>query len=232
VGCAGAYDERGQQIARAFAKILNKADINFAVLGINENCTGDSARRAGNEYLFSAIAEANIELLNSVNVEKILVTCPHCLQTLKNDYQQFGGNFEVIHHSEFIKDLINSRKLNITSNDKKKITYHDPCYLGRHNEIFSEPRFVLKSTGADLIEMARTRNRSFCCGAGGANMWKEEEPGTEAVRHNRLKEAQTTGADTICTSCPFCITMLTDAQKELDAAIQVKDIAEVVAEKI
>ena len=232
VGCAGAYDERGQQIARSFAKILNKAGINFAVLGINENCTGDSARRAGNEYLFSVMAEANIEMLNSFNVKKIIVTCPHCLQALKNDYQQFGGKYEVIHHSEFIKNLIESGKLNIKSNDRKKITYHDPCYLGRHNEIFSEPRFILKSAGADLIEMDRTLNRSFCCGAGGANMWKEEEPGNEATRQNRLKEAHLTVAQTLCTGCPFCITMLTDASNELDMNIEVKDIAELVAEKI
>lgn len=232
VGCAGAYDERGQQIARAFAKILNKAGINFAVLGIYENCTGDSARRAGNEYLFSVIAESNIELLNSFNVKRIVVTCPHCLQALKNDYQQFGSKYEVIHHTEFIKDLIESGKLNIGSIDKKKIIYHDPCYLGRHNEIFIEPRSVLKSAGADLIEMDRTRNRSFCCGAGGGNMWKEEEPGSEAVRQNRIKEAHATGAETLYTGCPFCITMLTDATKELDMNIKVKDIAELIAEKI
>ncbi len=230
VGCAGAFEQRGQDIARSFAKIMNKAGVNFAVLGNDESCTGDSARRAGNEYLFAMMAEQNVETLNAAGVKKIVTTCPHCLHTLKNEYPQFGGNYEVVHHTQFINNLIAEGKINTKQSAKTKITFHDPCYLGRHNGEYDAPRAVLKATGLDTREMERNRNRSFCCGAGGGNMWKEEEEGGQAVRQNRFEEAQSTGADVICTGCPFCMTMLRDAGKELESTTQVRDIAEIVAE--
>lgn len=231
VGCAGAFDQKGGGVARAFAKILNKANVNFAVLGNKETCTGDSARRSGNEYLFSMLAENNVENLNASKVKKIVTTCPHCLHTLKNEYPQFGGNYEVIHHSQMISVLQKQGKLDIKANPDK-ITFHDPCYLGRHNNVFEEPRKVLTNSGIKVVEMDRNRKNSFCCGAGGGNMWKEEEEGQEAVRRDRFKEAQSTGADSIGVGCPFCKTMLIDAGNELDSKIEVKDIAEIVAEKL
>ena len=232
VGCAGAFDQKGQKIAQSFAKILNAAEINFAVLGGKENCTGDSARRTGNEYLFAMMAESNVENLNKAHVKKIVTTCPHCLHTLKNEYPQFGGHYEVIHHTEFIYELLNSGKLKIKLSDQEKVTFHDPCYLGRHNSVFEEPRRGLKEVGLNLIEMDRIRNRSFCCGAGGGNMWKEEEEGDEAVRRERFKEAEDTQANKLCTACPFCLTMLTDAGNELDSKLPVNDFAEIVAERL
>lgn len=232
VGCAGAFDQNGQKIARAFVKIMNAAKVNFAVLGGKENCTGDSARRSGNEYLFAMMAESNVENLNATKVKKIVTTCPHCLHTLKNEYPQFGGNYDVIHHTELIKDLLSDGKIKTADNGKESITYHDPCYLGRHNNVYEEPRIGIQSTGIQLLEMDRNRNRSFCCGAGGGNMWKEEEEGKEAVRRERYKEAEKTGADKLCTSCPFCMTMLRDARNELDASIPVHDIAEIISEKL
>lgn len=232
VGCAGAFEERGQGIARSFSKILNKAGVNFAVLGNQESCTGDSARRAGNEYLFSMMAEQNVETLKAAKVKKIVTTCPHCLHTLKNEYPQFGGNFEVIHHSQFIDQLISQGKINLRGKSADKITYHDPCYLGRHNQVFDEPRNVLSETAKNVLEMERNKNRSFCCGAGGGNMWKEEEEGQEAVRRNRFNEAASTGCSVIGTACPFCMTMLRDAGKELESGIEVRDIAEIVAENV
>jgi len=231
VGCAGAFDLRGGNVARAFTKILNKADVNFAVLGNKESCTGDSARRAGNEYLFAMMAENNVENLNAAKVKKIVTTCPHCLHTLKNEYPQFGGEYEVIHHSQLIEELQNNGKLQF-SNESHKVTYHDPCYLGRHNNLYDAPRNVLANSGLKLKEMERSRNNSFCCGAGGGNMWKEEEEGTEAVRRDRFKEAESTGSDVICVGCPFCKTMLNDAANELESKLEVKDIAEIIAEKL
>jgi len=231
VGCAGAFDERGGNVARAFTKILNKAEVNFAVLGNKETCTGDSARRAGNEYLFSMLAEGNVENLNAANVKKIVTTCPHCLHTLKNEYPQFGGNYEVIHHSQLIEDLQKDDKLKLNG-ESQNITFHDPCYLGRHNNVYDAPRSVLKNSGLKINEMDRNKNNSFCCGAGGGNMWKEEEEGTEAVRRDRFKEAESTGSDVICVGCPFCKTMLNDAGNELESKLQVKDIAEIIAEKL
>jgi Fe-S oxidoreductase len=232
VGCAGAFDQKGQSIARAFTKILNKAGVNFAVLGNKEKCTGDSARRTGNEYLFAMMAEENVNMLNQAKVTKIVATCPHCLHTLKNEYPQFGGNYKVIHHSQLITDLIAEGKLPLVKNDQPNLTFHDPCYLGRQNNIYDEPRSALKMANGNFQEMERIRERSFCCGAGGGNMWKEEEEGKEAVRRERLKEAIATGADTVATGCPFCLTMLCDAGNEMDSAIQVRDIAEIVAERI
>jgi len=233
VGCAGAFDQKGQTIARSFTKILNHAGVNFAVLGNNENCTGDSARRAGNEYLFSMMAEANVETLNSAKVKKIVTTCPHCMHTLKNEYPQFGGNFEVVHHTEFIDSLNKENKLKLsTSENKQKITFHDPCYLGRHNSVYDAPRRDINLLGAQFIELERSNSESFCCGAGGAQMWKEEEKGTQPVRQNRMKEVQKSGADIVCTACPFCLTMMRDASNELEAGIQSKDIAELFAERL
>lgn len=232
VGCAGAFDQRGQKIAQAFAQILNKAGVNFAVLGSVEQCTGDSARRAGNEYLFAMLAQTNVANLNAAKVKKIVTHCPHCLHTIKNEYPQFGGEYEVVHHSQFIQQLVKNQKLKIKNQNNLSVAFHDPCYLGRHNHIFDEPRQALKSSGFAVKELNRNRVNSFCCGAGGAQMWKEEEPGAEAVRRERFKEVQQTGVDTLCTSCPFCLTMLRDAGNELGAAVQVKDIAEVIAERM
>lgn len=233
VGCAGAFDQKGQEIARSFSKILNHAGVNFAVLGNNESCTGDSARRAGNEYLFSMMAEANVETLNGAKVKKIVATCPHCLHTLKNEYPQFGGNFEVIHHTEFIDHLQKENKLQLRpAKENQKITYHDPCYLGRHNDVFDEPRSNVKMLGMDFVELDRSASNSFCCGAGGAQMWKEEENGSEPIRQNRMKEIQESGAELVCTSCPFCLTMMRDASNELEAGVESKDIAQLIAERL
>jgi len=231
VGCAGAFDQKGGEVARAFTKILNKADVNFAVLGNKETCTGDSARRSGNEYLFSMLAESNVENLNTVKVKKIVTTCPHCLHTLKNEYPQYGGIYEVIHHSQFIAELQNQGKLKVETSEDK-VTFHDPCYLGRHNNVFEEPRHVLSNSNINVVEMNRNKKNSFCCGAGGGNMWKEEEEGNEAVRRDRYKEAKSTGAETLGVGCPFCKTMLIDAKNELESNMEVKDIAEIIAEKL
>ncbi len=230
VGCAGAFETKGQRIARSFSKILNKAGVNFAVLGNKESCTGDSARRSGNEYLFSMMAEQNVELLNSVKPKKIVTTCPHCLHTIKNEYKQFGGNFEVVHHTQFIDELMKQGRLNPQSGDEK-MTFHDPCYLGRHNGEYKAPRHDLSRVG-QLVEMPRNEENSFCCGAGGGQMWKEEEEGTEAIRRERFKEADQTGAEIIATACPFCMTMMTDAGNELESGRQVRDIAEIIADKL
>ncbi len=233
VGCAPAYDMRAQATAKAFAKVLKAAGVNFAVLGSMENCTGDAARRAGNEALFYDLASQNIATLNEVNPKRIVATCPHCLQTLGKEYYQYGGKYNVIHHTELIAELMAEGKLKPGAWQDGKVTYHDPCYLGRHNGVFDAPRAVLESTVGPLIELQRTRSKSFCCGAGGAQMWKEEEHGTEAVNVNRYKEAAATGAGTIAVGCPFCLTMLTDASKQAgEGGLQVKDIAELVAESL
>lgn len=229
VGCAPSYDSRAQKTARDFAKVLKAAGVNFAVLGEMENCTGDSARRAGNEALFFELAQANIETLNEFKPKRIVATCPHCLHTLGKEYPQYGGNFTVVHHTELIAELIAAGKLKPDLAAVGPVTYHDPCYLGRHNGILDAPRAVLTQSQVNLVEMGRNRNKSFCCGAGGAQMWKEEEHGTEAVNMNRYTEAAGTGAKTIAVGCPFCLTMLTDASKQADQGVQVKDIVELVA---
>ena len=232
VGCAGAFDPGAQETARAFAKIMNKAGVNYAVLGNQETCTGDTARRAGNEYLFFEMASMNIETLNAVNTKKIVATCPHCLHTIKNEYPEFGGEYEVVHHSEFINDLIGNGKVKLNGGEMTTATFHDPCYLGRHNDVYDAPREVLKDVGLKLVEMDRSYEQSFCCGAGGAQMWKEEEHGSQAVNKNRYNEAQATGVDTIAVGCPFCNQMLSDANTEEKGAMQVKDIAQIVAEAL
>jgi Fe-S oxidoreductase len=232
VGCAPATDARAQKTARAFARILNAAGVNYAVLGEGEQCTGDSARRAGKEDLFFGLATANVEILNEIKPKRIVTTCPHCLHTLKNEYPAFGGNYTVVHHTQLINELIAAGKLRLKRDGLEKLTFHDPCYLGRHNLILDAPRQVLNSLGADLLEMPRHGMQSFCCGAGGAQMWKEEEHGVERVSANRFKEALQTGAQTVAVGCPFCMTMLNDARKDANSEVQVLDIAEIVAEAL
>jgi Fe-S oxidoreductase len=232
VGCAPATDARAQRTARAFAEILNTAGVNFAVLGQMEQCTGDSARRAGNEFLFNEMATANVELLNEIAPKRIVTTCPHCLHTLANEYPAFGGNYTVIHHSQLLNELITSGQLKLNSEADHKVTFHDPCYLGRQNDILIDPRHVIQSTHANLIELNRSSKKSFCCGAGGAQMWKEEEEGVERVSANRFREAQSSGADTLAVGCPFCMIMLNDAKKDAGSDMQVLDIAEIVLDKL
>lgn len=235
VGCAPAYDPRAQEVAKAFAKVMNAAGVNYAVLGDSERCTGDSARRAGNEFLFSSMAEANIEVLNEVKPKRIVTTCPHCLQTLGKEYKQFGGDYEVIHHTQLLSELTAQKKISVQKKQGEidMITFHDPCYLGRHNNIVEAPRTALAPTDAFVIEMPRHGKQSFCCGAGGAQMWKEEEHGSEAVNVTRYNEAVATGAKTIAVGCPFCLTMMTDASKKAgESGLVVKDVVEILAERL
>ena len=232
VGCAPATDTRAQKTSRAFAEILNSAGVNYAVLGENEQCTGDSARRAGNEFLFSELALANVELLNEVKPKLIVTTCPHCLHTISNEYPAFGGNYEVIHHSQLINELINRGQLKLKTENNRTLTFHDPCYLGRQNDIFNDPRQILTFTQANLVEMPRNRRKSFCCGAGGAQMWKEEAEGTERINADRFQEAQKTGADQLAVGCPFCMVMLNDAKKDANSNMEVLDIAEIIVQSI
>ena len=242
VGCAPATDSRAQKTAQAFAKILKAAGVNYAVLGKNEACTGDSARRAGREDIFFGLASQNVEILNEVAPKRIVTTCPHCLHTIKNEYPAFGGNYEVIHHTQLINELVGAGKISLeVSSDQLSVTFHDPCYLGRHNKITDAPRDALKSTGVLTIEMPRNGAKSFCCGAGGAQMWKEEENGAGRVNEARFAEAKSTllsaagpsaGANTVAVGCPFCLTMMSDASKADGGNIQVKDVAEIVAERM
>ncbi|GAB4524675.1 MAG: (Fe-S)-binding protein [Anaerolineales bacterium] len=232
VGCAPATDARAQKTARAFARILQAAGVSFAVLGEQEQCTGDAARRAGNEYLFNELATGNVEILNEVAPKRIVATCPHCLHTLKNEYPAFGGHYDVVHHTQLIQELLQSGRLKLQPQTAQKVTLHDPCYLGRHNGILEAPRFVLQQSGAALAEMPRHGRLSFCCGAGGAQMWKEEEEGSARVNLTRFAEANQTGADTLAVGCPFCLTMMTDASREAASQMQVKDIAEIIAETL
>jgi Fe-S oxidoreductase len=237
VGCAPATDGRAQKTAQAFAKVLKAGGVNYAVLGQNEQCTGDSARRAGNEFLFNELASANVELLNEVAPKRIVTTCPHCLHTLKNEYPAFDGHYQVIHHTQLINELVAVGKLKLKEQSgdgtgKAAVTFHDPCYLSRHNKLVDEPRHSLQSAGVELLEMPRKGMKSFCCGAGGAQMWKEEEHGVERVNANRFKEAQATGAGVLAVGCPFCMTMLNDAGKEANSEMQILDIAEIVAARL
>lgn len=229
VGCAPATDARAQKTARAFAQVLNAAGVNYAVLGQQERCTGDSARRAGKEDLFYELASANVEMLNDIAPRRIVTTCPHCLHTLKNEYPAFGGHYEVIHHSQLINELVGAGRLKLRYDSRATVTFHDPCYLGRQNGILEEPRAVLRQAQASLVEMPRHGRKSFCCGAGGAQMWKEEEHGDERVNANRIREAIATGADTLAVGCPFCMIMLTDAARAAGGQMEVLDVAEIVA---
>jgi Fe-S oxidoreductase/nitrate reductase gamma subunit len=232
VGCAPATETNAQKTARAFANILNFAGVNFAVLGEQEQCTGDSARRAGNEYLFYELALGNVETLNQVAPKRIVTTCPHCLHTLKNEYPAYGGNYDVMHHTQFISELISEGRLKLEGPSVGEITYHDPCYLARHNGILEAPRQVLQQLDSNLTEMRRNRERSFCCGAGGGQMWKEEEEGDQRVNSNRVLEADATGADTLAVGCPFCMIMMVDAANHEKVGIKVMDIAQIVAERM
>ena len=232
VGCAAATDARAQKTAQALAKILNEAGVDFAVLGEQETCTGDSARRAGNEYLFFELASANVEMLNEINPRRILAACPHCLHTLLNEYPAFGGHYEVIHHTQLINELMAAGRIQVAPGEMDSLTFHDPCYLGRQNNILIEPRTILNQVGGTYKELPRSQAQSFCCGAGGAQMWKEEEEGQERVSSNRLQEAEGTGAKTLAVGCPFCMVMLTDAQKAADSELEIQDVAEIVADRM
>jgi Fe-S oxidoreductase len=229
VGCAPATDPRAQKTAQALARVLNAAGVNFAVLGQRERCTGDSARRSGNEYLFFELASSNVETLNQVAPQRILTTCPHCLHTLKNEYPAFGGDYEVVHHTELLQELIENGQLNLgAAQSQGLITFHDPCFLGRQNGVIEAPRQAMSGVGLKLTEMTRSGKRSFCCGAGGAQMWKEEEEGQQRVSEARLDEAQQTGAETVAVGCPFCMVMMEDAARTKGDVIQIKDVVELI----
>ncbi len=234
VGCAVSFDPRAQKIARSLAEIFNTAGVNWAVLGREEKCTGDLARRTGNEYLFAQMATENVAALDLAKPKVIVTTCPHCFHTIGNEYPQFGGNYVMKHHTEFIDELIREGKLKLAANGDRSVTFHDPCYLGRHNGIFDQPRRLIESTGAKLTEPSRSRNNSFCCGAGGGQFWKEEEKGNERVSTNRYRELKATGAKTVATGCPFCMRMITEetAKEEAETAMEVLDIAELVAKNL
>ena len=234
VGCAGSFDQRAQKITKAFASILNKVGIKYAILGKEEMCTGDPVRRAGNEFLFQMMAYQNIQILNGYGIKKIVTACPHCFNTLKNEYPELGGNYEVIHHTTLLQQLIDEGKIKMKEGGEfkgKKITYHDSCYLGRANNIYEAPRKVLEILDAELVEMKRCKTNGLCCGAGGAQMFKEEEKGNTRVNTERTMEAVATGASIIASACPFCNTMLTDGTKvvEKEDSVKVMDIAELIA---
>jgi Fe-S oxidoreductase len=234
VGCSGSYDQRAQKITRAFATILTKVGVSFAILGKEELCTGDPARRAGNEFLFQMMAYQNIQVLNGYGVKKIVATCPHCFNILSNEYPELGGRYEVIHHTVFLQQLIDEGRIRLKEGGPykgKRITFHDSCYLGRANDIYEAPRKVLEALEAELVEMKRCRSKGLCCGAGGAQMFKEEEKGQNRVNFERSDEAIGTGAGVVAAGCPFCNTMLTDGVKhaEKEEAVKVMDVAELVA---
>jgi Fe-S oxidoreductase len=237
VGCAGSFDQRAQKITKAFVTILDKVGVQFAILGKEESCTGDPARRAGNEFIFQMMAQNNIIVLNNYNVKKIVTACPHCFNTLRNEYPELGGNYEVIHHATYLQQLIDAGKIKMKEEGSfkgKKITYHDSCYLGRANDIYEAPRKVLEVLDAELVEMKRCKSNGLCCGAGGAQMFKEEEKGTTRINFERGREAVETGASVIASNCPFCMTMLSDGVKEQgkEDSVKVLDIAEMIALQI
>lgn len=237
-GCAVSYDPRAQLTARALVKVLKKAGVNFAVLGDRENCTGDVARRAGNEYLYQELAQTNVETLNEVmnhgKQRRIVATCPHCLHNLGKEYHQFGGNYEVIHHTELIEELIAEGRVPQSAhpNRMSNVTFHDPCYLGRHNGVVEAPRAVLNNLGVEVVEMERTRKNSFCCGAGGAQFWKEEEHGVKPVNVERYEEAKATGAEVLAVGCPFCMQMFESARTGVEGGPEIKDVVELIADRI
>ncbi len=234
VGCAGSFDDRAKKITKAFVKILNAADVKFAILGSEETCTGDPAKRAGNEFLFQMQAMQNIQLLNAYEVKKIVTACPHCFNTLKNEYPQLGGNYGVIHHTQLINELLATGRVKIKGGGDfkgKKITFHDPCYLGRGNDVYEAPREVLQKLDVELAEMKRCRQNGFCCGAGGAQMFKEAEKGNKEVNVERTHEALELQPNVIATGCPFCNTMMTDGVKNFNKEneVSVLDVAELIA---
>ncbi len=233
VGCAGSFDDRAKKITKAFVKILNEAKVEFAVLGTEESCTGDPAKRAGNEFLFQMQAITNIEVLNAYKIKKIVTTCPHCFNTLKNEYPELGGNYEVMHHTEFLNSLFDEGKISIEGGvySGKRITFHDPCYLGRANDVYQAPRDLIQKLEVELIEMKRCKSNGLCCGAGGAQMFKEAEKGDKEIFVERTEEALETKPNIIATGCPFCNTMITDGikYKEIESEVTVLDIAELIA---
>lgn len=234
VGCAGSFDQRAQQITKAFATILNKVGIKYAILGKEEMCTGDPVRRAGNEFMFQMMAYQNIQTLNNYGIKKIVTACPHCFNILKNEYPALGGHYEVIHHTVFLQQLIDEGKIKLKEGGTfkgKRITYHDSCYLGRANNIYEAPRKVLEALDAELVEMKRCKSKGLCCGAGGAQMFKEEEKGDIRINFERTNEALDTNANIIAAACPFCNTMLTDGVKnaEKEENVKVMDVAELIA---
>jgi Fe-S oxidoreductase len=233
VGCAGSFDDRAKKITKAFVKLLHKANIDFAVLGTEESCTGDPAKRAGNEFLFQMQAMGNIEVLNSYEVKKIVTACPHCFNTIKNEYPELGGSYEVMHHTQFLKTLVNEGRLKVEGGKYKgkRITFHDPCYLGRANGEYEAPRELLQKLEVELVEMKRCKSRGLCCGAGGAQMFKEPEPGAKDINIERTEEAIKVKPKIIAAGCPFCNTMLTDGVKgeEKEGEVAVMDVAEMIA---
>ena len=233
VGCSGSFDDRAKKITKALVKILNECNVSFAVLGAEESCTGDPAKRAGNEFLFQMQAMTNIELMNAYEVKKIVTTCPHCFNTLKNEYPELGGKYEVIHHTQLLRDLLEEGKMTIAEGTfkGKRITYHDPCYLGRANSIYEAPRELIQKLDAELVEMKSCKSRGLCCGAGGAQMFKEPEPGNKDVNIERTEQALETQPDIIAAGCPFCNTMLSDGvkNKEKEDSLPVLDLAEMIA---
>ncbi|GMN08325.1 (Fe-S)-binding protein [Croceitalea sp. MTPC5] len=236
VGSAGSYDDRAKKISRAFVKILNKASVDFAVLGSEESCTGDVAKRAGNEFLFQMQAMMNIEVLNGYEIKRIVTCDPHSFNTLKNEYPSLGGKYDVVHHTQYIKELLDSGRLSLEGRvyKEKRITFHDPCYLGRANAVYDAPREILKKTNADIVEMKRHKKTALCCGAGGAQMFKEPEKGDMDINVLRTKDALETNPNIIATGCPYCNTMMTDGIKahEKEASIAVLDVAELIANSI
>src|SRR6476659_9257036 len=237
VGCAGSFDQRAQKITKAFTLILEKTGIKYAILGKEEMCTGDPVRRAGNEFMFQMMAYQNIQVLNNYGIKKIVTACPHCFNTLQNEYPELGGNYELIHHTVFLQQLIDEGKIKLKEGGSfkgKRITYHDSCYLGRANDIYEAPRKVLEVLDAELVEMKRCRSNGLCCGAGGAQMFKEEEKGTTRINFERTNEAIATGSQVIAAACPFCNTMLTDGVKnaEKESETRVMDIAELIADSL
>ncbi|MCC6383610.1 MAG: (Fe-S)-binding protein [Bacteroidia bacterium] len=233
VGCASSFDERAQKVTRAVAFLLEKAGVTFAVLGTEESCNGDPAKRAGNEFLYQLQAMSNIQVMNGYGVKKIVTACPHCFNTLKNEYPDMGGKYEVLHHSMLIQQLLNEGKLKVEGGKflGKKIVYHDPCYLGRGNNVYEAPRDIIKALDANLSEMQRNRENGFCCGAGGAQIFKESEKGDKEINIERTEEALGAKPDYIAVSCPFCILMLTDGVKHFSKEKEVKvvDVAELLA---
>lgn len=234
VGCAGSFDDRAKKITKAFVKILNKADVSFAVLGTEESCTGDPAKRSGNEFLFQMQAVTNIEVMNAYGIKKVVTACPHCFNTIKNEYPGLGGNYDVVHHTQFLKDLLDEGRITMEGGSfkGKRITFHDPCYLGRANGVYEAPRELIRKLDAELIEMKSCKSRGLCCGAGGAQMFKEAEKGNEEVNILRTEQALETKPEIIAAGCPFCNTMMTDGvkNKEKEASIAVMDIAELIAQ--
>ncbi len=234
VGCSGSFDERAKKITKAFVKILNNSGVSFAVLGSEESCTGDPAKRSGNEFLFQMQAISNIETMNAYEVTKIVTTCPHCFNTLKNEYPELGGNYHVEHHTQFLKKLLDEGKMTLEGGSfkGKRITFHDPCYLGRANKVYEAPRELIKKLDAELVEMKSCKSKGLCCGAGGAQMFKEPEHGNKDINIERTEQAIEVKPDIIAAGCPFCNTMMTDGLKSKDKenSITVRDIAELIAE--